>query len=138
MKKKYENLKVGLMGFGMFPIMLSIPSILSSLSLWANVLIGIIFVFLWLFIGVGQFANYFIDIYKSDGLKEIKNEIIFWFPLSYFLVCVVLIPYSASNSVAIVFNMGMIGFGNLCILSFIPKSKKINREMKLLLLAPPC
>ena len=110
MKIKFENLIIGLMVLGMFAFMLSIPSILTSLPVWVVGLIFFGFIFLWLFVGFGQFANYFIDIYKSDGLKGIKKEIIFWFPPSYFLGCVVLILVSASNSVAIGFNLGIIGF----------------------------
>ena len=85
MKIKFENLIIGLIALGMFGIMLSIPSILTSLPVWVVGLIFFGFIFLWLFVGFGQFANYFIDIYKSDGLKGIKKEIIFWLPALYFL-----------------------------------------------------
>ena len=110
MKIKFENLIIGLMVIGMFAFMLSIPSILTSLPLWVTGLLGIGFIFLWLFVGVGQLTEYFVDIYKSDGFKGIKKEIIFWLPPSYFLGCVVLILVSAFNSVAIGFNLGIIGF----------------------------
>ena len=108
MKKKYENLIVGLMALGIFAILLSIPSILTSLPLWVTGLIGISFVFLWLFVGVGQFTEYFVDIYKSDGFKGIKKEIIFWLPPLYFLGCLVLIFYGAWNG-TILGNLGIVG-----------------------------
>ena len=98
MKIKFENLIIGLMALGMFAIMLSIPSILTLLPVRVVGLIGFGFIFLWLFVGVGQFANYFIDIYKSDGFKGIKKEIIFWLPPLYFLGCIVLIFYGAWNA----------------------------------------
>ena len=108
MKKKYENLIVGLMALGMFAILLSIPSILTSLPLWVTGLFGFIILFIWLFASVGAFSNYFIDIYKSDGLKGIKKEIIFWLPPLYFLGCIVLIFYGARNG-TIYGNLGIVG-----------------------------
>jgi len=108
MKIKFENLLIGLMALGMFALMLSIPSILTSLPLWVTGLFGFIILFIWLFASVGAFSNYFIDIYKSDGLKGIKKEIIFWLPPLYFLGCIVLIFYGARNG-TIYGNLGIVG-----------------------------
>ena len=84
MKIKFENLIIVLMCVGMFALMLSISSILTSLPLWVNGLIGFSILFIWLFASVGAFSNHFIDIYKSNGFKGIKKEIIFWLPALYF------------------------------------------------------
>ena len=123
MKKKYENLIVGLMTLGMFAFLLSIPSIFTSLPLWVVGLIGVSFIFLWLFVGVAQFANYFIDIYKSDGFKGIKKEIIFWLPPLYFLGSVILVFQKGFFEVGIiVFLIGILYF---CIKEYI-KTKKLD------------
>ena len=109
MKKKYENLIVGLMALGMFAIILSIPSILTSLPVWVVGLIGFGFIFLWLFISAGRVTEYFIDIYKSDGFKGIKKEIIFWLPLLYFLGSVILVFQKSTNLIGIIlFAIGVI------------------------------
>tara|TARA_B100000886_G_scaffold314322_1_gene251536 strand:+ start:220 stop:477 length:258 start_codon:yes stop_codon:yes gene_type:complete len=84
MKIKFENLIIVLMCVGMFALMLSISSILTSLPLWVNGLIGFSILFIWLFASVRAFSNHFIDIYKSNGFKGIKKEIIFWLPALYF------------------------------------------------------
>ena len=89
--------------------MLSILSILTSLPLWVTGLIGISFVFLWLFVGFGQLTEYFIDIYKSDGLKGIKKEIIFLLPPLYFFGSVILIFQKSTFLVGIIlFAIGVI------------------------------
>ena len=109
MKIKFENLIIGLMALGMFAIMLSIPSMLTSLPVRVVGLIGFGFIFLWLFVGVGQFANYFIDIYKSDGFKGIKKEIIFWLPALHFLGSLILIFQKSTNLIGIIlFAIGII------------------------------
>ena len=127
MKKKYENLIVGLMTLGMFAIILSIPSILTSLPVWVVGLIGFGFIFLWLFVGVGQFANYFIDIYKSDGFKGIKKEIIFWLPPLYFLGCLVLILYGARNG-TIYGNLGIGGVAVGFVYGFIADRNNLKKK----------
>ncbi len=109
MKIKFENLIIGLMVIGMFAFMLSIPSILTSLPLWVTGLLGIGFIFLWLFVGVGQLTEYFVDIYKSDGFKGIKKEIIFWLPALYFLGSLILIFQKSTNLIGIIlFAIGII------------------------------
>ena len=109
MKIKFENLIIGLIALGMFGIMLSIPSILTSLPLWVTGLFGFIILFIWLFASVGAFSNYFIDIYKSDGLKGIKKEIIFWLPALYFLGSVILFFQKSTYLIGIIlFVIGVI------------------------------
>ena len=123
MKIKFENLLIGLMALGMFALMLSIPSILTSLPLWVTGLFGFIILFIWLFASVGAFSNYFIDIYKSDGFKGIKKEIIFWLPPLYFLGSVILVFQKGFFEVGIiVFLIGILYF---CIKEYI-KTKKLD------------
>ena len=111
------------MALGLFAIILSIPSILISLPVWVVGLIGFGFIFLWLFVGVGQFANYFIDIYKSDGFKGIKKEIIYWLPPLYFLGSVILAFQKGFFVVGIiVFLIGILYF---CIKAYI-KTKSLD------------
>ncbi len=123
MKKKYENLIVGLIALGMFAIILSIPSILTLLPVWVVGLIGLSFIFLWLFVGVGGFANYFIDIYKSDGFYGLKKEIIYWLPSLYFLGCVILAFQKGFFVVGIIGCL--IGVLYFCIKSFI-ETKRLD------------
>ena len=127
MKKKYENLIIGLMALGMFAIILSIPSILTSLPVRVVGLIGFGFIFLWLFVGVEQFASYFIDIYKSDGFKGIKKEIIYWLPPLYFLGCLVLIFYGAWNG-TILGNLGIVGIAIGFVYGFIADRNKLKKK----------
>ena len=115
------------MTIGMFAIILSIPSILTSLPVWVVGLIGFSFIFLWLFVGVGQFANYFIDIYKSDGFKGIKKEIIFWLPPLYFLGCLVLIFYGARNG-TIYGNLGIGGVAIGFVYGFIADRNNLKKK----------
>ena len=127
MKKKYENLIVGLMGLGVFALILSIPSLLISLPLWVTGLIGFSVLFIWLFASVGAFSNYFIDIYKSDGLKGIKKEIIFWLPPLYFLGCLVLIFYGARNG-TIYGNLGIGGVAVGFVYGFIADRNNLKKK----------
>ncbi len=124
MKKKYENLIVGILFLGMFALILWLPGLLiTSLPIWVVGLIGFGLIFLWLFAIVGQFGNYFIDIYKSDGLKGIKKEIIFWLPPLYFLGSVILAFQKGFFIVGIiVFLIGILYF---CIKEYI-KTKKLD------------
>ena len=123
MKKKYENLIVGLMTLGMFAFLLWIPSLFTSLPLWVGGLIVVAFTFLWLFACAEQVARYFIDIYKSDGFKGIKKEIIFWLPPLYFLGSVILVFQKGFFEVGIiVFLIGILYF---CIKEYI-KTKKLD------------
>ena len=127
MKVKFENLIIGLMVLGMFAFMLSIPSILTSLPLWVTGLLGISIVFLWLFVGVGQFANYFIDIYKSDGFEGIKKEILYWLPPLYFLGCLVLIFYGAWNA-TILGYLGIVGVAIGFVYGFISNRNNLKKK----------
>ena len=127
MKIKFENLIIGLMALGMFAIMLSIPSILTSLPVWVVGLIGFGFIFLWLFVGVGQFANYFIDIYKSDCFKGIKKEILYWLPPLYFLGCLVLIFYGAWNA-TILGYLGIVGVAIGFVYGFISNRNNFKKK----------
>ena len=127
MKIKFENLIIGLMVLGMFAFMLSIPSILTSLPLWVTGLFGISFVFLWLFVGVGQLTEYFVDIYKSDGFKGIKKEIIFWLPPLYFLGCLVLIFYGAWNA-TILGYLGIVGVAIGFVYGFISNRNNLKKK----------
>ena len=127
MKIKFENLIIGLMVLGMFALMLSIPSILTSLPLWVTGLFGFIILFIWLFASVGAFSNYFIDIYKSDGLKGIKKEIIFWLPPLYFLGCIVLIFYGARNG-TIYGNLGIGGVAVGFVYGFIADRNNLKKK----------
>ena len=102
MKIKFENLIIGLMGLGMFALMLSISSILTSLPLFVTGLIGFIILFIWLFASVRAFSNHFIDIYKSDGFKGLKKEIIFWLPALYFFGSLILIFQKSTNLIGII------------------------------------
>ena len=115
------------MVLGMFALMLSIPSILTSLPLWVSGLIGISFVFLWLFVGVGQLTEYFVDIYKSDGFKGIKKEIIFWLPPLYFLGCLVLIFYGAWNA-TILGYLGIVGVAIGFVYGFISNRNNLKKK----------
>ena len=117
MKKKYENLIVGLGALGIIAILLSIPQLLTLLPVWVVGLIGFGFIFLWLFISAGQLTEYFVDIYKSDGLKGIKKEIIYWLPPLYFLGSVILAFQKGFFVVGIiVFLIGILYF---CIKAYI-------------------
>ena len=117
MKKKYEKLIVGLGALGIIVILLSIPKLLTLLPVWVVGLIGFVFIFLWLFVGVTEFASYFIDIYKSDGFKGIKKEIIYWLPPLYFLGSVILAFQKGFFVVGIiVFLIGILYF---CIKGYI-------------------
>ena len=127
MKIKFENLIIGLMALGMFAIMLSIPSMLTSLPVRVVGLIGFGFIFLWLFVGVGQFANYFIDIYKSDGFKGIKKEILYWLPPLYFLGCLVLIFYGAWNA-TILGYLGIVGVAIGFVYGFISNRNNLKKK----------
>ena len=124
MKKKYENLIVGLMFLGMFALILWLPGLLiTSLPVWLVGLIGFGLIFLWLFAIVGQFGNYFIDIYKSDGLEGIKKEIIYWLPTLYFLGSVILAFQKGFFIIGII--LFLIGILYFCIKEYL-RTKRID------------